>query len=43
MELFRSPAEEVLEQLRDLDLDRTTPLQALGLLAELKGKVNDTQ
>jgi DNA mismatch repair protein MutS len=42
MELFRPPEDEILEQIRELDLDRTTPIEALTLLAELKGKVNGT-
>ena len=36
MGLFRSPAEEIVDRLRTLALDRTTPLDALNLLAELK-------
>ena len=37
-ELFRSPSEELLEELQAADLDRLTPLGALNLLAEWKEK-----
>ncbi len=36
MGLFRSAADELIDRLRSLDLDRTTPIDALKLLAELK-------
>jgi len=32
-------SQPVLERLRELDLDRLTPLEALNLLAELKGQI----
>ena len=41
MSLFRPPEDEVLDRLRNLDLDHMTPLQALNLLASFKIKVSD--
>jgi DNA mismatch repair protein MutS len=43
--LFAVPGDdhaEVVRRLRDLDVNDTTPLQALGLLAELKRMVDET-
>jgi DNA mismatch repair protein MutS len=37
--LFSAPDEGVLDELRRADLDRITPLEALGLLAELKKRL----
>jgi len=39
LDLFRPPTEEVIDRLRHLDLDQTTPIQALHLLIELQGRV----
>ena len=39
MDLFRPAAEQVVERLRDLDVDRLTPLDALNLLVDLRRKV----
>ena len=39
LDLFRSPGDEALDRLRSANLDRLTPLAALNLLAELKGRV----
>ncbi len=37
-----SPADEELrERIREIDIDRTTPLDALQILLELKKKVDD--
>ncbi len=38
--LFRPAADEILSLLRETDLDRLTPLEALNLLASLKEKAN---
>ncbi|HZQ68542.1 MAG TPA: DNA mismatch repair protein MutS [Terriglobales bacterium] len=38
--IFTPLSQPVLERLRELDLDRLTPLEALNLLAELKKQVN---
>jgi len=40
MGLFRSPEEEIVDRLRALQLDQTTPLDALNLLAELKERAH---
>ena len=39
--LFSGAGEAVLDEMRRLDVDRLTPLQALGLLAELKKRLLD--
>jgi DNA mismatch repair protein MutS len=36
LELFRSPAEEVIERLRAVEVEQMTPIEAMNLLAELK-------
>jgi DNA mismatch repair protein MutS len=36
LELFRSSNEEIYEQLRSMDIDRLSPLEALNVLADLK-------
>jgi DNA mismatch repair protein MutS len=38
--MFTPLSEKVVQQLRDADLDRLTPLEALNLLAELKKQLN---
>jgi DNA mismatch repair protein MutS len=40
MEIFPSRGEEVLQRLRSLDLDETTPLEALSILAGLKEDID---
>jgi DNA mismatch repair protein MutS len=37
--IFTPLSQPVLEKLRDVDLDRITPLEALNLLAELKREI----
>jgi DNA mismatch repair protein MutS len=37
--IFTPLSQPVLERLRELDLDRLTPLEGLNLLAELKKQV----
>jgi DNA mismatch repair protein MutS len=37
--IFTPISQPVLEKLREIDLDRLTPLEALNLLAELKGQI----
>jgi DNA mismatch repair protein MutS len=37
--IFTPLSQPVLEQLRELDLNRLTPLEALNLLSELKKQV----
>jgi len=37
--IFTPLSQPVLEKLREVDLDRLTPLEALNLLAELKGQI----
>jgi DNA mismatch repair protein MutS len=39
LDLFRPPNEEVIDRLRQIDLDQTTPMEALHLLAELQERV----
>jgi DNA mismatch repair protein MutS len=39
LDLFRSPGDEAIDRLRAVSLDHLTPLAALNLLAELKGRV----
>jgi len=39
LDLFRSPGDEALDRLRAVDLERLTPLAALNLLADLKGRI----
>ncbi len=39
LDLFRSPMEEVVDLLRRLDPESTTPLDALNLLADLRARV----
>jgi hypothetical protein len=39
LDLFRSPMEEVVDLLRRLDPESTTPLDALNLLADLRTRV----
>jgi len=39
--LFRPASEEILERLRRIDMETTTPLQALNCLAELKELADD--
>jgi DNA mismatch repair protein MutS len=39
LELFKSRPHPVLEELRQLDLNKLTPLDALNFLAELKEKL----
>ncbi len=41
LDLFRPAADEIADRLRRLDPDRMTPLDALEVLAELKGKLDD--
>ena len=38
--IFTPLSQPVLEKLREVDLDRLTPLEALNLLAELKGQID---
>jgi DNA mismatch repair protein MutS len=38
--IFTPLSQPVLEKLREIDLNRLTPLEALNLLAELKKQVN---
>jgi len=38
--MFTPLSEKILQQLREADLDRLTPLEALNLLAELKKQIN---
>ncbi len=40
LELFRPAADEVVERLRGLAVDRLTPLDALNVLAELRARVD---
>ena len=40
LELFRPPADEVVDELRGVDLHSLTPIAALNLLASLKGKID---
>ncbi len=40
LELFRPPHDEIVQRLRKLNLDSTTPIAALTLLAELKEKAD---
>jgi DNA mismatch repair protein MutS len=37
--IFTPLSQPVLERLRELELDRLTPLEALNLLAELKKQI----
>jgi DNA mismatch repair protein MutS len=39
LDLFRPPVDEIADRLRRLDLDTTTPIEAMNLLAELRRKV----
>ena len=39
LDLFRSANDDLLKELKRLDVDRLTPVEALNLLAELKGRV----
>jgi DNA mismatch repair protein MutS len=41
IELFSSPAEELIRQLRTMDIDNMSPVQALNLLWELKSKYSN--
>jgi DNA mismatch repair protein MutS len=41
LDLFRPVADEIADRLRRLDPDRMTPLDALEVVAELKGKLDD--
>ncbi len=41
LDLFRAPVDEISDRLRRLDIDGLTPREALELLAELHGKVNE--
>ena len=41
MDLFRPVTDEISDRLRRLDPDQMTPLEALEVLNELKGKLND--
>ena len=41
LDLFRAPADEISDRLRQLDVDGLTPREALELLAELHEKVNE--
>ncbi len=41
LDLFRPVADEIADRLRRLDPDRMTPLAALEVVAELKGKLDD--
>jgi DNA mismatch repair protein MutS len=40
LDLFRAPADQLAETLRQMDLDGITPIEALNLLAELRAKVD---
>jgi DNA mismatch repair protein MutS len=41
LELYAAPADRVIEELRRLDTDETTPLEALGILARLKRDIDN--
>ena len=41
IELFSSPAEELIRQIRTMDIDNMSPVQALNLLWELKSKYSN--
>jgi len=41
MRLFRTPEEEIIENLRNLELERMTPLDALNLLAQFKKEIDE--
>jgi DNA mismatch repair protein MutS len=41
MDLFRSAENEIVERLQRLDLDTTTPIDALRILADLRGILDD--
>jgi DNA mismatch repair protein MutS len=40
MDLFRPPAEQVVERLRQLDTEKMTPIEALNLIVDLQKRVN---
>ena len=39
LELFRPPTDELIRELRSIDIEALTPIKALNLLAELKRKI----
>ncbi len=39
LDFVSTPSQPVLEKLREVDLNRLTPLEALNLLAELKKEI----